>query len=213
QWLLWAMLAVLCWGLWAITSKLIGNALSAGQSQALSTIGLVPIIAILAFTKSKTSESNRRRGIIIGFLSGVLVCLGNIAYYHALNLGGKAATVVSITALYPLITALLAMLLLKERLNEFQIFGIGLSIASMVIFNIYSTEGWASGWLVYAMIPVVLWGVGGLLQKISTNHISGELSTLWFLVAFVPVAFVLLIAEPLKHPIEMRVWMLASALG
>jgi uncharacterized membrane protein len=212
QWLLWAMLAVLCWGLWAITSKLIGNALSAGQSQALSTIGLVPIIAILAFTKSKTSEHNRR-GIIIGFLSGVLVCLGNIAYYHALNLGGKAATVVSITALYPLITALLAMLLLKERLNEFQIFGIGLSIASMVIFNIYSTEGWASGWLVYAMIPVVLWGVGGLLQKISTNHISGELSTLWFLVAFVPVAFVLLIAEPLKQPIEMRVWMLASALG
>src|SRR6185503_17605900 len=56
-------------------------------------------------------------------------------------------------------------------------------------------------------------GVGGLLQKISTNHISGELSTLWFLVAFVPVAFVLLMAEPLKQPIEMRVWMLASALG
>ena len=46
QWLIWAVLAVVCWGLWAITSKLIGEALTAGQSQALSTLGILPVIAI-----------------------------------------------------------------------------------------------------------------------------------------------------------------------
>ena len=37
-WFLWALLAVVCWGLWAITSKLIGGSLTAAQSQALAEL-------------------------------------------------------------------------------------------------------------------------------------------------------------------------------
>ena len=39
-WLLWTLLAMFSWGLWAILARLIGDALSAAQSQALSTVGL-----------------------------------------------------------------------------------------------------------------------------------------------------------------------------
>ncbi len=212
-WLLWALLAVLCWGLWAVTSKLIGEALTAGQSQALSTIGLLPVLGLLVRGRRTSGQDGAGSGPWIAFAAGALVCLGNIAYYHALNLGGKAATVVSITALYPLVTILLAIRILKEHLHRFQAAGILLSIVSIAIFNIYSVEGFYTGWLAFALIPVALWGIGGFLQKVSTMSISGERSTRWFLLAFVPVAAVLLLIEPLKGMPSLRTWLLAAALG
>lgn len=214
QWLFWALLAVVCWGLWAITSKLIGEALTAGQSQVLSTFGIIPVLAVLwksAGGRSAPGQSSRR-GWMAALAAGAVVCGGNVAYYHALKIGGKAATVVSVTALYPLVTVLLAIVLLRERLNGVQKAGIALSLASIAIFNIASVEGFLTGWLAYAMVPVVAWGVGGLLQKISTNYISAEASTFWFLAAFVPVAAMLWLAEPLRGA-SPKVWGLALALG
>lgn len=213
QWLLWALLAVLCWGLWAVTSKLIGSGLSAGQSQALSTLGLLPVMAILAVLGSKQKPANAKRGCAFGFTAGTLVAGGNIAYYHAVSIGGKAATVVSITALYPLVTVALAVALLKERLNKIQLAGIATSLVSITVFNISSVEGMLSGWLAFAMVPVALWGVGGLLQKVSTNDVSGELSTLWFLLAFIPVGMVLIVLEPLRGTLPARDWLATIAMG
>jgi uncharacterized membrane protein len=212
-WLLWSLLAVVCWGLWAVISKLIGNALTAAQSQALSTLGLLPVMLALTRSKNLSTTGNQRRGRLIAFAAGVLVCGGNVAYYHALNLGGKASTVVPLTALYPLVTVMLALILLRERLNRIQLIGIALSLLAIWLFNVAGLEGMLSGWLAYALLPIVLWGTAGLLQKVSTHHISGELSTLWFLGAFVPVAFVLLWLEPLPQAPQARVWLLAGALG
>lgn len=212
RWLLWAVLAVVCWGLWAITSKLIGDALSAAQSQALSTAGILPVMAVLA-KAVRRSPASGKKGWSAAVAAGVAVCVGNVAYYHALKIGGKAATVVSITALYPLVTVFLAIVLLGEKLNRVQIIGVVLSIVSITVFNIANVEGFMTGWLAYALVPVMMWGVGGLLQKISTNHVSGEASTFWFLVAFVPVTAVLLAWEPLRGSPSGKTWLLAGALG
>ena len=212
QWFLWAVLAVVCWGLWAITSKLIGEALTAGQSQALSTLGLLPVLAVLA-KSARGSRARGGKGWGAALAAGVTVCAGNVAYYHALKIGGKAATVVSVTALYPLVTVLLAILVLRERLNWVQALGIALSLVSITMFNIASVEGFMTGWLAYALVPVVMWGVGGALQKISTNYISGEASTFWFLLAFVPVTVVLLLWEPLRVIPSAKTWVLVAALG
>jgi transporter family protein len=84
---------------------------------------------------------------------------------------------------------------------------------SITIFNIASVEGFMTGWLFYALVPVVMWGVGGLLQKISTNYVSGEASTFWFLLAFIPVTVVLLAWEPLRAGPSARTWGLVAALG
>ena len=63
------------------------------------------------------------------------------------------------------------------------------------------------------MFPIAFWGVAGFLQKISTNHLSGELSSLWFLSAFVPVAGAILWWQPLAAPVPPKVWLLAAMLG
>lgn len=213
RWFFWTLLALACWGVWAVMSKLIGEALSAPHSQALSTLGLLPVMGALAFSRKRSESATSRRGIVCAFGAGVLGCLGNVAYYHALSLGGKASTVTPLTALYPLVTVILALLVLKERLNTFQRFGIGLSLAAIYLFNVQTGRGLVSAWLLYALIPIALWGVAGMLQKISTNHVSGETSTLWFLAAFVPVAAAILLTQGLPAHITPRTWALVVALG
>jgi len=192
---------------------LIGEALSAAHSQALSTVGLVPVMVALGFSRRLSATGNRLRGTLCAFAAGVLGCAGNIAYYHALNRGGKAATVVPLTALYPVVTIALAVVLLKEKLNRIQIVGALLSLTAIYLFNVSSAEGLLSSGLAYALVPIAFWGVAGLLQKACTNDISGELSTLWFLSAFIPVAVLILWRESLPPQIAPRVWLLVTVLG
>lgn len=213
RWFFFTLLALLCWGLWAVISKLLGESVTAAQSQALSTLGLIPVMLALGCSKRLSTTGNRRRGACHAFLAGALTCAGNVAYYQALQAGGKASTVVPLTAMYPLVTVLLAVLFLREPLHRLQVVGIALSLVAVYLFNVPSVKGAMNPWLLLALIPIGLWGVSGLLQKISTNDISGELSALWFLAAFIPVAVVLLVLQPLTGPLSLRTWLLVTALG
>ena len=213
RWLLWTLVALVSWGVWAVISKLIGDALSAAQSQALSTLGLLPTIAALALARKPSGSRTPRRGILCGFAAGVLACLGNVAYYHALSLGGKASTVTPLTALYPLVTVVLAVILLREKVNGVQLAGIALSLVAIYLFNAQAEAGVLSGWLRYGLIPIGMWGVSGLLQKLSTNYVSGETATFWFLAAFVPVGAVILLTQPWPARVTSRTWLLVVAVG
>ena len=168
---------------------------------------------VLSHKQKLTATGDRQRGIFNALLAGALTCAGLMAYFHALSVGGKASTVVPLTALYPLVTVVLAVICLRERLNSFQLGGIAMSLVSIYLFNVSSVEGAANTWLVYAMIPIGLWGVSGLFQKMSTNDISAELSTFWFLAAFVPVSVVLLFLEPLSGHIAVKTWLVVTGEG
>jgi transporter family protein len=194
-------------------AKLIGEALSGAHNQALSTLGILPIMLAIGVSKRFSAPGNRRRGILYALASGAVSCLGNVVYYDALSRGGKAAMIVPLTALYPLATILLAMLLLKERLNRIQLMGILVSLVAIYLFNVQREEGFLSRWLMYALVPIALWGAAGFLQKLSTNHISGELSTLWFLGAFIPFGVLFLAREPLPAQIATNTWLLVIAQG
>ncbi len=42
-----------------------------------------------------------------------------------------------------------------------------------------------ASWFWLAVVVLISWGVVGLLQKLSTNHLSGESATIWLIVGFV----------------------------
>lgn len=213
RWLRWTVLALLTWGVWAIMAKLIGEALSGAHNQALSTLGILPIMMAIGISKRFSTPGNRRRGILYALAAGAISCLGNVVYYDALSRGGKAALIVPLTALYPLTTILLAMLVLKERLNRIQLGGVLVSLVAIYLFSVQREEGFLSRWLLYALLPIAFWGASGFLQKLSTNHISGERSTLWFLGAFIPFGLLFLLQEPLPAQIAVTTWLLVIAQG
>ena len=214
RWLRWSLLALLSWGVWAVMAKLIGEALSGAHNQALSTLGILPVMLAMAFTKRLSTPGNRRRGILLALAAGAISCLGNVVYYDALSRGGKAAMIVPLTALYPLATIFMAMLLLKEQLNRVQFVGVIVSLVAIYFFNVPGEgEGFFSPWLLLALVPIVLWGASGFLQKLSTNHISGELSTLCFLGAFIPFGVLFLVQQPLPAVITTKTWLLVVGQG
>lgn len=213
RWLQLTFLALISWGVWAVMAKLIGNALNGAQNQALSTLGILPVMIAIGLLKKSPATGNRKRGIGFACASGVISCLGNVVYYDALSRGGQAAMIVPLTALYPLTTILLALLLLRERLNRVQLSGALISLAAIYLFNVQREAGFLSHWLLLALVPIALWGASGFMQKLSTNHISGELSTLWFLAAFIPFGGLCLLQSPLPGQVAGKIWGLVMAQG
>lgn len=216
RWLFWTLLTLVSWGIWAVLFRRIEGQLSESQCQIISTLGVLPVLAALSWSKDSEATNSSFVGVTLAFVAGILSCLGNIACYQALH-HAKASTVVPMTAMSPVITILLAIPILKERVHPIQWLGIALSLVAILLFNVQNENSaagdWVSPWLLLALAAVVLWGVTGLLQKVSTNHVSARKSALWFLAAFIPFAIALLVRNPLPRDLSVATWLFAIALG
>jgi transporter family protein len=197
RWFIWTLAAIVSWGFWAVLSKILGNDLDSAQIQIYSTAGMVPVIGLLVASKKVRTGQHSKSGAFLAFAAGLLGCFGNVSYYGILSGNAKAATIVPLTALYPLVTIFLALIFLREKLNAVQTAGVALSLGAIYFFNVQHEGGFWSPWLLAALVPVVLWGLAGFAQKLATFRISGELATLYFLFAF--LAFVPVVRYVLPH--------------
>jgi len=68
-------------------------------------------------------------------LTGVLGMAGNMTFYEALGQGGKAAVVVPLTTLYPMVTLALAALFLGETIGARQWAGIALALLAIFMLG------------------------------------------------------------------------------
>ncbi len=135
KWFWCSILAVLCWGAWAILSKLGSRDLSASAMQFYYAWGAVPVALALLIGRGFKLEKDGR-GIFYGVSNGLLSSLGNVALLAAYRSGGNTAVITTATALYPMITVALAIVVLRERLTGAQILGLGFAAAAMVIFSL-----------------------------------------------------------------------------
>jgi bacterial/archaeal transporter family protein len=68
-------------------------------------------------------------------------------------------------------------------------------------------------WLFFAFIALVFFGISGITQKLSTNHISSELSFVWFAYAMAAISLVLLVAVPIHWQVRPLMFWLAVGGG
>jgi transporter family protein len=68
--------------------------------------------------------------IVAGFLGSA----GTILFYAALG-AGKASLIVPLTALYPVVTVALSLLVLHETVTLKQVFGVALAIAAILLIS------------------------------------------------------------------------------
>jgi bacterial/archaeal transporter family protein len=213
RWLIFSLLTMLLWGVWGVVSKPLSTALSPWQVQTLSTLGLLPVLALLARSKNLRVGPDPRPGFWLAFASGVVGSLGNVAYYATFAAGAKAAAVTPLTALYPIVTIGLALVFLHERLNSIQAMGVLSSLAALYAFNVGGDAGWLTPWLPLALIPIFLWGVCALLQKVATTRASIELVTAAFLLGEFPVALATPLFQPPNFHLPYATWGLLFLLG
>ena len=136
RWLVFSLLTILAWGLWGGVSKVASEGADAYTTQVFFSLGLLPLILIVWRAAGMGAKPESRRvGIAWAFLTGVLGGTGNVAFFHALSIGGKASIVAPATALFPLVTVILAMTLLRERIGTAQKLGLGLALVAIYLLS------------------------------------------------------------------------------
>ncbi len=136
RWLVFSLLTILVWGAWGVVSKVASAGVDANTNQVFFTFGLLPLILIVwRSPRIAGGEKGRRAGIAWAFLTGILGGAGNIAFFHALVIGGKASIVSPVTALFPLVTVILAVTLLRERIGTAQKIGLVLALTAIYLLS------------------------------------------------------------------------------
>jgi len=133
RWLVFALAAIFWWGLFGFLAKIGSDRVSPNQLYFFFVIGMSPLVAVVLWRHRGSVETDRR-GATYGILNGVFSGLGLLTYYAAME-AGKASIVGPVTSLYPLVTVILALGLLRERLNLFQKVGVALAIFSILILS------------------------------------------------------------------------------
>ena len=136
RWLAFSLLTILVWGAWGAVSKVASDGVDANTNQIFFTFGLLPLILLVwRSPRNKPAGEGRRIGIRWAFLTGILGGTGNIAFFRALVMGGKASIVSPVTALFPLVTVILAVTFLHERIGTAQKVGLALALAAIYLLS------------------------------------------------------------------------------
>jgi transporter family protein len=142
-WLFWSLVTIVMWGTWGLVSKIASDGVDAYTNQLLFTLGILPLLVFAAWKISRRKKADaesgpregRGKGIFWAFLTGILGGVGNMAYFEAMVKGGKASVVTPVTALFPMVTVILALVFLKERLGRVQWVGLGLAFVAIYLLN------------------------------------------------------------------------------
>jgi drug/metabolite transporter (DMT)-like permease len=217
-WLGLTIIAIGLWGLYGIALKLASDQLSPVAGQLLSTAGL--LLPALFLIGPVARERRSTAGLFIGFISGVCGALGNFALLASLRAGGKAAIVFPLTALYPLITVVIAVVFMRERARRAQVFGIALAILAVLLLSVDVSASYArvelklSNALLYAFAALVGFGLAAVFQKLATNRVSAETAFATFAAGFVPPSILILFLGTVgaNLPLAPVLWAIAGGL-
>jgi transporter family protein len=123
RWFWYSVICVFCWGAWALLSKQGSREIPPNAMQFLFTVGTVPVGLVLLIARRGRLEKSPR-GISYGLLNGILSGLGGLALFAAYQTNGSTTLITATTALYPMITVVLAIAILRERFRPIQAVGL-----------------------------------------------------------------------------------------
>lgn len=157
MWLVYCALCLLAWGLWAFFPKVAMGHLQSveankdlvsmnvavyqvlGTALCFAPIALGAVIVykcfpalVQKFDMPKMKLVWQPSGVMFAMLAGVGAGMGGLFYVLAQK-GANVTMVVTITALYPVVTILLGWLLLHERVEPRQWLGIALALVAMAL--------------------------------------------------------------------------------
>ncbi|NDQ55744.1 MAG: EamA family transporter [Acidipila sp.] len=130
-WYIYAVLTVVTWGLWGVFSKLASNYSKPKQALLFQTVGVLAFAIVVLFMERFRFEWSLP-GFSWAALGGFFAFVGFLTFFAALDTG-KASTVVTLSALYPLVTILLSVSFLHETLTTRQGIGIAVALVASVL--------------------------------------------------------------------------------
>ena len=131
SWQIPAIIALVLYGFWGFFPKLAVNHINPASALVFEAAGAVLVgLAVLLLPGFKLETAPL--GIIFALLTGLCGMAGTLFFMAAAS-RGRISLVVSLTAIYPLITIILARLILAEPLTSKNILGMILALAAIVL--------------------------------------------------------------------------------
>jgi transporter family protein len=134
-WLGFSIVALVLWGITGVTQKLATNRITSERSFLWFCWAMVALSAAVLVVVHPNWGLGRLV-VICSIAGGALNGLGAWTSFRALESGGKASIVISLVSLYPLLTVVLAVLILGERLTALQTGGALTAIAAAILLSI-----------------------------------------------------------------------------
>jgi transporter family protein len=130
-WYWYTLLTVVTWGLWGVFSKLAANYAKPRQALLFQTVGVFAF-ALVVLLMERFHVEWSLPGFSWAALGGFFVFVGFLTFFAALE-RGKASTVVTLSALYPLVTILISIGFLHEKLTLRQSIGIVFALVASAL--------------------------------------------------------------------------------
>lgn len=125
-WIVPAIAALVLWGIVGVLQKLGSNRINASSLLIWVTAGYVILLPLILWRSGSWALSPT--ALLLGVLAGCVNGLGTWLLFRSLESGAKASVAVPLTALYPVVTVLFALIFLSERLSAREWLGIGLAL-------------------------------------------------------------------------------------
>jgi len=133
SWLTYSLICLVLWGLWGLVLKIAYKGLPWIHVYFLSSLASFTI-ALIVFLIHRNGLNFSNKLSYIALLAGVFSSSGYIFFVKALE-KGEASIVLPLTAMYPAITVVLALILLGEKINVYQAIGIVLALIAVVLLS------------------------------------------------------------------------------
>lgn len=205
-WLLFILITIVTWGIWGAFSDLQMDRDGIPETVVyiLWAASMLPC-AIVALCINKGKFMCDWKSALLGCTVGLLGAGGQLVLFKALAIG-PAYIIFPFISMSPVIVISLAALFLKEKANRWQIAGIIMALAAILLLSLQSggENGPVSGWLwiVLAVLVLLAWGIQGFFMKFANNSMDAESIFIWMAVsaiALIPVAWFMQ-SEPMTAP-------------
>jgi drug/metabolite transporter (DMT)-like permease len=176
MWLAYALVTTLFWGVWGALIEIPEKAgFPATLGYSVWALTMIPCALVALYLVGWKLEWDRR-SIFLGCMVGFLGAGGQLVLFQALR-SGPAYLVFPIISLYPVVTIVLSVTLLKEKAGRRSWTGIFLALIAIVLLSYqppdYSTvQGYV--WLFLAALVFLAWGIQAYVMKFSNERMKAE---------------------------------------
>jgi len=195
-WLVFILITVLTWGVWGAFSDLQMDKEGIPETVVyiLWALTMIPC-AIAALIINKGKFQCDAKSALLGCTVGLLGAGGQLVLFKALAIG-PAYIIFPFISMSPVVVITLAAIFLKEKANKWQIAGIVVALAAILLLSIQTggddspVSGWL--WIVLAVLVLFAWGIQGFFMKFANNSMDAESIFVWMAISgllLIPVAW------------------------
>ena len=193
---MFAVITTASWGVWGALIEIPEQrGFPATLGYSVWAFTMIPC-AVVAWRLDPLPLARDVRALVLGGLVGFLGAGGQLILFQALR-SGPAFIVFPVVSLYPAITVVLSVWLLRERAPARHWIGIALALPAIALLSYVEPEDTivrGYGWLALAIGVFAMWGAQAYVMKFATGTMSAESIFFYMMltgVLLVPVAVVM----------------------